>query len=624
MLYNEHKTGYGRQTVLDERCSMDFSFSPVSITGGFWANMQKKNRDVTMNAVAGRFTETGRFASLKCAWKEGDPNAPHIFWDSDVVKWMEGAAYILAKHEDAELEAKVEEMIADYETHQWEDGYINSYFSTVESENRFTGRTRHELYCMGHLIEAAVAYYYATGKDRFLACAERAALFVDRYIRVEGKGAFVTPGHEEIELALLRLYRCTGKDAYLNLARFFLDQRGNNEKDEKVHDKWGLPNYDQQAVPVRKQTSAEGHAVRAMYLYTAMADYAAIVGDEEMRRACLRLYEDVTKRKMYITGGIGSTAHGEAFTVPYDLPSETAYAETCAAIGLMLFAQKMLEMEGDSDYADTVERVMYNGMLSGLSLSGDAFFYENPLSITLRNRTKNTSTVDKERYPITRRQKSFWCSCCPPNLNRILASMERFVYRKKDDTLFVDQYMEGSYTEGGVKVEIKTDYPVSGRIFVKAEGLKTLALRIPGWCRSFRVNAPYEQKGGYVYLENPCELILDLVMDVTLVGANPEVSDCAGKAAVMRGPVVYCAESVDNGGYGLYRFAFDADPDAEIGSSDAFGLPILSVKGWFRPDREELYAPVIDAWESSRINLIPYYAFANREECDMAVWLTLK
>jgi DUF1680 family protein len=267
---------------------------------------------------------------------------------------------------------------------------------------------------------------------------------------------------------------------------------------------------------------------------------------------------------------------------------------------------------------------MYNGMLSGLSLTGDAFFYENPLSITLRNRSRHTCINFCEHYPVTRRPKVFECSCCPPNLNRILASLERFVYRKRDDILFVDQYMEGSYTEDGVKVEIKTDYPVSGRVFVVAEGVKTLALRIPGWCKSFRMNAPYEKRGGYVYVEEPAELILDFAMYAVLMAANPEVSDCAGKAAVMRGPVVYCAESVDNGGYGLYRFAFDIDPDPEMGSSDAFGLPILSVKGWFRPDCEELYVPLSVMWEPSRINLIPYYAFANREECDMAVWLTVK
>lgn len=599
---------------------MDFHFNEITLTGGFWKDISDKNRKTTLYAVYDRFAETGRFAALKCNWKEGEPNRPHIFWDSDVAKWIEGVAYVIAKTPDPVLEARVEEMIDDIEANQWEDGYINSYYTAIEPQNRFTVRNNHELYCIGHLIEAAVAYYYATGKDRFLKIMERCVDCVYKMFVEEQSAAFVTPGHEEIELALLRLYRATENEKYLNLCKFFIDQRGNNPKDTEIVP--GLKRvYEQSEVPARELKSARGHSVRAMYLYTAMADLAKEIGDDELKAACLRLYEDVVDRKMYITGGIGSTNIGEAFTIPYDLPSERAYTETCASIGLMLFAQKMLEMQGDAGYADTVERAMYNGMLAGLSLDGTAFFYENPLEITLSDHNKNNATVEQERFPITQRLKVFGCSCCPPNLNRLLSSMERFIYRVQGSTCYIDQYMSSTLKQDGISVTVETAYPADGVIKVTATGADKLALRIPGWCRSFTLSAPYTIEGGYAVVENPTELTLTLEMTPTLYEANAEVNDCAGKAALMVGPVVYCAEGIDNGGVNLHRLAYSTNLNPEYTFCNTCGLNKLTVDGYITEASGALYRPLTDRYTATRIHLIPYYSFANRGESDMLVWM---
>ena len=602
---------------------MDFSFDNVTIRGGFWADMQKKNREVTIPAVYERFSETGRIKGLSCCRFEDEPEAPHIFWDSDVAKWLEGSAYVLAKNHDPALEALCEEIIDTIAAHQWEDGYINSHYTAVEPDKRFTDRSCHELYTAGHLIEAGVAYYCATGRDKLLKCVERFADLIDRLFRIEQSTPFLTPGHEEIELALVRLYRCTGNERYRELASFFLDKRGNNDKDHP--EVWGvLASGSQSDKPVREMTDAVGHAVRAGYLYSAMADIAAINGDEAMREACHRLWYDIVNRKMFITGGVGSSPRGEAYTVPYDLPTETSYAETCAAISLAFFSQRLLEAEGESKYADTVERILFNGFLSGLSLSGDAFFYENPLSIHLRNRVKDVSVEHGDRFPIVERKKVFGCSCCPPNVNRVLASLERYVSRTVGDTVFIDQYTESTITGDGFSVGISTDYPVSGEIRVSCRGVGRLGLRIPGWCRKFTLSAPYKMEKGYAVIDGPGEVTLTFDMTPVLYGANPGIIDCAGRGAVMRGPVVYAYEGVDNGGYMPERYRLSRELNAEVGDVSFCGIPTLTVDGRFVPDSAELYAPIGDPdLRETRIKLIPYFAFANRGPSDMAVWLIL-
>ena len=413
-----------------------YSYSEVKLTGGYLAKKSELNRKITINAVYDRFYESGRIGAFDFAWKEGDPLKPHYYWDSDVAKWMEGVAYILAKHDAPELEQKVDALVEKIEQHQDKDGYFNIYFTVVDPEARLTNRDWHELYCAGHLIEAAVAYAETTGKTRFLSCMERYTDYIYRIFVEEKSVAFSTPGHEEIELALVRLYRHTGKKKYLDLAAYFINTRGTAEEDHNEP-------YHQSHLPVREQTEAVGHAVRAMYLYTGMAYLAAETKEPALIQACKTLWNDATQYKMYVTGGLGSTRIGEAFTNAFDLPNDTAYAETCAAIGLIFFSDAMLSLETDAKYADAIERALYNGMLSGLSQDGKAFFYENPLEITL-NEHFAEDRFGTRKLPITQRVECFRCSCCPPNLNRVLSSLGKYAYGLDADTVYVNQFVSSN------------------------------------------------------------------------------------------------------------------------------------------------------------------------------------
>ncbi len=600
---------------------MDFKFTDVNITGGFWKKLEERNRNITINAVYDRFSDTGRFEAMHCTWKQdsGIP-APSIFWDSDVAKWVEGAAYILAKHENPDLMAIVEDVIDAIEENQWEDGYYNIYFTVGEPESRFKSRLNHELYCAGHLIEAAVAYYEATGRDRFLKLMEKYADYIERAFVTEKTAKFVTPGHEEIELALLRLYRCTKKEKYLDLCKFFVNSRG--QQKEEVYP-FANEAYDQHNLPARELSLAEGHSVRALYFYTAMADLANQANDTELLSACKRLFDDIVNRKMYITGGVGSSYIGENFTVAYDLPSENAYTETCAAIALIFFCQKMLENEINSVYADTMERVMYNGMLSGTSYDGKAFFYENPLEINLRNHYRNTSLVKKDRLPITQRKEVFDCSCCPPNINRVFSSMEQYIYTKKDGVYYVHQFMQSTLKDGNAAIVQTTDFPHCGNISLKFNGIKTAAERIPYWCREFSISVPYKAENGYAYIENPENVEIEFKLEPVLYGANAEVNGLSGKAALMYGPIVYCVEGVDNN-VNLHRLSFAEILNASLEHTDELDTTAIITDGYIYNAPESLYAPFAASYEKVRIKLIPYYLFANRGESDMLVWLDVR
>ena len=599
-------------------------FADVKIEGGFLGKIEQLNEKVTIDAVYDRFSETGRVRAFSCTWKEGEPDRPHIFWDSDVAKWIEGASYVLAKHPDEKLTARIESVIDDIEANQWEDGYVNSYYTTIEPQNRFTVRGNHELYCCGHLIEAAVAYYESTGRDRFLKIMMKYADLVDRIFRVEHSAAFQTPGHEEIELALFRLYRCTKQEKYLTLAKFFVDQRGANTLDQPIAG--GIYGIYQQDVPPREAREAVGHSVRACYFYASMADYALETGDEAMAESCRKLWEDIVTRKMYISGGIGSTCYGEAFTIPYDLPPESAYTETCAGIALIYFSQRMFLLEKDARYADVIERLLYNGVISGLSLSGDCFFYENPLEVNLRNHYKIKATANQLRLPITQRVKVFGCSCCPPNLNRLLASVGDYVYAVDGDEIYVNQFAPGTARAGGIEIRTETDYPFTGRIKITANGAAKLRVRIPGWCRKFTASAAYKLENGYaVFADN--EVIIDFDMPVTAIASDSRVWDNAGKIAVTRGPVVYCAEAQDNGGVDLHTLILSPGAVSAAGVLPAgpSGLPELvlsSIRQLPAPESALYYPAEESAFEVFKLRLIPYYAFANRGEDDMLVWFT--
>jgi len=603
----------------------------VTISDGFWKRKYDMNRDITLNAVYDRFDETGRIEAFKCSWKEGMPNRPHIFWDSDVAKWMEGAACVLAKYDIPELKAKVESIIDDIVENQGDDGYFNIYYTVVEPNNRFTNRDHHELYCAGHLMEAACAYYQATGEDRFLKAMMKYADYIEKVFVEEQSAAFVTPGHEEIELALYKLYRCTGIEKYLKLSEFFINKRGaSNDKDKPI---LNHPKYAQNHVPVREQTEAFGHSVRAVYLYSGMADIAYETGDKVLADTCRSLFEDMTERKMYITGGLGSTHIGEAFTIPYDLPNDRAYAETCASIGMIFFADRMMKLEHKSKYADIIELELYNGAMSGVSLSGDAFFYENPLEINLSDRTKITATVETERYPITQRQKVFGCSCCPPNINRLLSYVEGYFYTNDNGTVYIDQFAPSTFTDGDTKVEVITDYPNSGKLEIKANC--PVMVRIPGWCKTLKASAPYTvTENGYASFDcADCNTNMDITVEFEmkpmLVQSSVNVYKNIGKAALRYGPMVYCAEALDNDGdvHTLYIDVKEAE-NAEVSYDDFFGAPVITAKGYRRTDAEnKLYYPLNESpavMDETKIKLIPYFGFANRGETNMLIFLNYK
>ncbi|HBE14606.1 MAG TPA: hypothetical protein DCY74_10590 [Clostridiales bacterium] len=448
------------------------TYASCHITGGFWANMQKLIRETSMHAVYNRFDETGRIGAFRCDWKEGMDNKPHYYWDSDVAKWMESVAYIIRKYPNQELEEAVETLIDQIEKNQGADGYFNIYFTVVMPEKRFSNRDWHELYCAGHLIEAAVAWYETTGRDRFLHMMCRYADYIEKVFIIDGSAGYVTPGHEEIELALVKLYDVTGEKRYIKMVQFFLDHRGYNEKNE------GDSINIQAHKPVREQYTAEGHAVRAMYLACAMADVALRMGDKNLKFACEKMFENIINQRMYITGGIGSSAVGEAFTVDYDLPNITAYTETCAAIGLALFAQRMMLLDMNGVYGDVIEKVLYNGFLSGISLDGKAFFYENPLEIPPAEQK-----APGVRYPITKRLEVFRCSCCPPNITRFVSSVGDFLYTVDEKGIYCHQFMESVYEGEDFTLMMKTDYPHSGKVRFDYRGQPTtLFVRVPGWC----------------------------------------------------------------------------------------------------------------------------------------------
>ena len=598
----------------------------VRITGGFWKKKMDLNRRVTMNAVYDRFHESGRIDAFRCDWKEGMPNRPHIFWDSDVAKWMEGAAYILETDDNPALEEKVEQLVDWIEANQHEDGYFNIYYTVVEPDKRWTDRNCHELYCAGHLMEAACAYYNATGRDRFLNCMKKYADYIAKVFMEEHSAAFKTPGHEEIELALYKMYKTTGEEKYFDLMKYFLETRGQPDNNEAQI--FQAAHYAQSHAPIRDQHEAFGHSVRAMYLYSGMADLANETGDEALLAACRDLFDDTTRRKMYVTGGIGSTNIGEAFTIPYDLPNARAYTETCASIGLMFFANRMFRADPvkSSKYADVVELEMYNGALSGLSLDGEKFFYENPLEINLTERHRITATNDREHFPITERVRIFGCSCCPPNLNRLLPALGDYFYGwdEAEGAVYVNQFGQSEFSLGDAHVTVETDYPLTGRVHVKAD--VPVYMRVPGWCRgNFRADAPHVTANGYARFDAG-EFTIVYEMKPVLISANVSVTPNLGKAALKRGPVVYCAEGVDNGG-DVHSLYFDRSTvrNADVEYSDFFSAPVITLPGFrIRNSSDDLYGPLDEVYEFVKIRMIPYAAFANRGETNMLVWINVR
>ena len=561
---------------------------------------------------------------MKCDLRDGDTNIPHIFWDSDVAKWIEGASYILHSEKNDQAVEIIENAIDLIIKNSDENGYFNSHFLVAEKENRFRLRECHELYCAGHLIEAAVAYYELTGKDRFLNAVKKYADYIERAFKIDNTAAFITPGHPEIELALVRLYKATSEKRYIELAKYFIDKRGNCDE-PGIYTDWANEYYSQDEIPVRERKTAEGHCVRALYLMCAAADIAYIYKDNDLKTACERFFDSIVNKRMYITGGVGSSNMGESFTIDYDLPNRTAYAETCAAISLAMFAERMLKFGADSRYSDIIERTMYNGIMSGISLDGKSFFYENPLEIDPDFNNINTSTKVKERFPITQRVEVFDCSCCPPNIMRFVASISGLIYGFDDNTVYINQYINSEGDVNGIKISQKTDYPNNGKITVRCNSnKKQIAFRIPCWCKSFNINKKYSIKNGYAYVDLDSEenIELELDMPVRIISANRRIHSDAGRIAVMRGPVVYCAEGIDNGA-DIKSIALPAESVFELAESE-FLLPILKTEAYRPFESDSLYYEAVDDYEKIPLTLIPYYAFANRGESEMQVWLLRK
>ncbi len=591
-------------------------FESVDLLDGFWYAKQKMLRSTTVWAVYKRFKETGRFDAFKC-----DKNAkikPHIYWDSDVAKWIEGASYLIKKSPEPRLEEIIDEVVDDIEKNQLPCGYFNSFYIAIEPQNIFKNRDCHELYCAGHLIEAAVAYAEATGKTKFVDLMIKYVDYIEYRFKIKGDTGFKTPGHEEIELALVRLYKFTGEKKFLDLARFFVLERG-KDLETPLTD-WANESYQQAHKPAKEQHEAAGHSVRATYFYCAMADIALLDGDEELKSACEKIFDDIINRKMYITGGIGSTHHGEAFTIPYDLPNETAYSESCAAIGLVFFAHRMLILTGEKKYADVIERVIYNGFLSSISLDGKAFFYVNPLEIVKENHTRHKSVNFSDHLPPMHRFEVFDCSCCPPNIVRFLGSFASLLYTYNESGIYLQQYAssKAKFKIDGKEITLiqKTSYPQNGKISLISDTDVTVFVRVPEYLGDLNF-----AKNGYVPLRLVAnvEKTIEFEMPTMLIEGNPKILAAAGKVALARGSVVYCMEGCDNESE-LFNIRINKNTDFIHGFDNELGVPTITVSAFIREDSDALYSPLSQSRKEITAKFIPYYAFANRGETDMQVW----
>ena len=568
-----------------------------------------------------------------------------VFQDSDFSKWIEAVAYSLANHPDEELEKIADGAIDIVCAAQQENGYLDTYYIINGMDKIFTNlRDHHELYCLGHLIEGAVAYYESTGKDKLLKAAMRFADFVADSFGYEDEKCKGYPGHEIAEMALIRLYEVTKDDKYLKLSKFFLDERGKHPyyfSETEEHDNWTNHNYHQSHKPVREQDEAVGHAVRAVYLYSGMTDMARLTDDKKMWDACKKLWKSTTREKLYITGGIGGTHMGEAFSYPFDLPNDTAYAETCASIGLMFWARRMLEIEPNAEYADVMEQALYNTVLSGMALDGKSFFYVNPLEVL-----PEACHKDERKFHVKPvRQKWFGCACCPPNLARLISSLPSYAYTENDDTLFVHLYLGGTLIKDveGKKAafEIESQYPWKDKVVIRYVGDDSvnmkLAVRLPGWSNKNQVaqnNAnnlvkTQQEQNGYCYISgvwNKGDVIeLTLPTEIKVLSADLRVRENLGKVALVKGPVTYCVEERDNSkDLHLYELC-PTEPMTESNILiEGQNFPTIIAKGKKHKMcvKDSLYNEYTPAeYKDVDITYIPYFAWANRGENEMSVWL---
>ncbi|MBC7922394.1 MAG: glycoside hydrolase family 127 protein [Ferruginibacter sp.] len=616
------------------------SFSRVDITDRFWKPKLEKVATVTLPACIYQTEDkTARMRNFeKVARKKGEKHEGIYYDDSDVYKALEAIAYSLKNRPDAALEKKADAWIDKIAAAQLPDGYLNTYYTLTGLDQRWTDMEKHEDYNAGHLIEAAVAYYNTTGKKKLLAVATRFANHLDSTFRLPNR--HWVSGHQEIELALMKLYHLTNQDRYLKLADWYLDQRGRGYGKGVIWDQWKDPLYAQDSVPVKEQQEITGHAVRAMYLYTGAADVASVTGDAGYLKAMQTVWEDVVYRNLYLTGGIGSAGRNEGFSQDYDLPNESAYCETCASVGMVFWNQRMNRLTGEAAFIDVLEKSLYNGALDGLSLSGDRFFYGNPLA------------SNGQHF----RREWFGTACCPSNIARLVASLGDYVYGKSDHGLWVNLFVGSQTTvemgKVSVPVRMETNYPWEGNVKLTANPPRrvryALHLRIPGWATGvatpgglyqfagdppakFEVllngkPAPYRADKGYAVLDREWKkgdvVELHLPMEVQRVVAKAQVGFDRERVALQRGPLVYCVEGTDNRGQ-AWNFLLPDHVRLETQPYSVTDESVVAIRA---------NVPVVSTaadglslqTENQPILAIPYYTWANRGQTPMQVWLPRK
>ena len=624
----------------------------VEVQDSFWTPIQKIVQDVMIpyqldimeDKIPG--IESHAIENMRIAAGESDGEFHGmVFQDSDVAKWIEASAYSLAISPDPELEKDVDELISLIEKAQDDDGYFNSYFQVKAPEKKWQNLLEcHELYCSGHMIEAAVALKQAVGKDSLLRLmCKNADLICQRF---GDEDCPAIPGHQEIELALLRLYRVTGEKRYLDTAKRFLEQRGQDpnffeaEADARDWKYFGMDpkdrEYEQSHAPIRQQHKAVGHSVRAVYMYTAMADLAAETDDIELAEACETLWENITEKQMYITGGIGSTAKGEAFTIDYDLPNDSVYAETCASIAMVFFARRMLELKPRGEYADIMEKELFNGILSGMQMDGKHFFYVNPLEVI----PGVSGVLDGYKHVLPKRPGWYACACCPPNIARLVTSIGKYFWSENEKEIFAHSYIGGKAKFaccGGIEIDCCSSYPYEGKVEYTVKPDKdnaefTFAVHVPGWCGDFNVSISGEAlspdiKDGYCYITrkwnsgDKVEISFDI--KPRRIYCNTHVRMNAGCTVLMRGPMVYCIEETDNGkDLSALRILRSAQLiDADIKDEALGDIKAIKLKGKRMELHGELYSDNPPKELEAEITAVPYHLWGNRGLGEMRVWI---
>ncbi len=624
----------------------------IKIKDEFWSSRQNLITDVVIpyqekildDQIPG-MEKSHAFANFRiAAGMEDGEFYGMVFQDSDVAKWLEAVAYSLSIKPDTELERRADEIIDIIAKAQQADGYLNTYFTIKEPEKRWTNLHEcHELYCAGHMMEAAAEYYRITGKDKLLQVMERMSDHIEkRFVTERREGV---PGHQEVEIGLMKLYHATRKEKFLKLALHFINERGKNPEffswenhnrgwKHEIMDPCNTK-YNQSFAPVREQRTAEGHSVRAVYMYTAMADLAKETKDDKLFEACEAIWDNMVNKKMYITGGIGSNAEGEAFTIDYDLPNDSVYAETCASVGLIFFAKKMLDIHPSNKYADIMERALYNGVISGMQLDGKRFFYVNPLEVN----PEISGKLFGFKHVLPERPTWYQCACCPPNVARLVTSLGQYIWSEDKDTIYSHLHIGGSVECTAATIHMESKGPWEGHVTYKVEPKVrerelTLSIRIPSYGKNAefflngkQIKEKLDMREGYCYIkrvwENHDKLVLLYDMPVRKIYTNTLVKENIGCVALERGPIVYCFEEKDNGA-NIQELWIKKDEKIEVGKYEPEvlgGIVPLKIRGLRIYAHNSLYFEGGFMQREEELTAIPYYTWGNRGLNQMRIWM---